>query len=42
MGVELVNTMFMQNFIKIFHMVLEIGPVFLFQNLDLDKASTVG
>ena len=30
----------MHNFIKIFHTVLEIGPVSLFQNSDLCKAST--
>ena len=30
----------MQNFIKIFRTAQEIGPVSLFQNLDLNKAST--
>ena len=30
----------MRNFIKIFHKLQEIGPVALFQNLDLGKAST--
>ena len=34
-------SMCMQNFITIFHSVQEIGPISLFQNLGLDKASTV-
>ena len=33
-------SMCMQNFIKIFHSVQEIGPFSLFQNLELGKAST--
>ena len=33
-------SMFMQQFIKIFHSVQEIGPFSLFQNLALGKAST--
>ena len=32
--------MFTQKFIKIFHLVQEIEPFSLFQNLTLDKAST--
>ena len=33
-------SMYMQNFITIFHSVQEIGPFSLFQNLELGKAST--
>ena len=33
-------SMCMQNFIKIFHSVQEIGPFSLFQNLEFGKAST--
>ena len=36
-GLDLSVSMCMQTFIKIFHTVQEIGPVSLFQNLDLDK-----
>ena len=34
------TVMGMQNFIKIYQKVQEIGPVALFQNLNLDKTST--
>ena len=34
-------SMCMPNFIKIFHTAQEIGPVSLFQNVDLRKVSTV-
>ena len=39
-GYILSISMCMQNFITIFFTVLEIGPFSLFQNLELDKAST--
>ena len=39
-GYILSISMCMQNFITIFHSVLEIGPLSLFQNLELGKAST--
>ena len=40
MGYILSISMCMQNFITIFHSVQEIGPLSLFQNLELGKAST--
>ena len=40
MGYILSISMCMQNFITIFHSVQEIGPLSLFQNLGLGKAST--
>ena len=40
MGYILSISMCMQNFITIFHSVLEIAPLSLFQNLELGKAST--
>ena len=40
MGYILSISMYMQNFITIFHSVQEIGPFSLFQNLELGKAST--
>ena len=40
MGYILSIPMCMQNFIKIFHSVQEIGPFSLFQNLELGKTST--
>ena len=40
MGHILSISMCMQNFITIFHSVLEIAPLSLFQNLELGKAST--
>ena len=40
MGHIMSTSMFMQNFITIFHSVQEIGPFSLFQNLALGKAST--
>ena len=40
LGEKLSMSMCLQNFIKLFHMVQEIGPVLLFQNSDLGKAST--
>ena len=40
MGYIMPISMCMQNFTTIFHSVKEIGPLSLFQNLELDKAST--
>ena len=40
MGYSMSISMRMQNFIIIFHSVQELGPFFLFQNLELGKAST--
>ena len=40
MGYILSISMCMQTFISIFHLVQEIGPFSLFQNLELGKAST--
>ena len=40
MGDILSISVCMQNFITIFHSVQEIAPLSLFQNLELDKAST--
>ena len=40
MGYIMSISVCMQNFITIFHSVQEIGPVSLFQNLELGKAST--
>ena len=40
LGFILSISMCMQNFITIFHSVQEIAPLSLFQNLELDKAST--
>ena len=40
MGYILLISMCMQNFIKLFHSVQEIGPLSLFQNLEHGKAST--
>ena len=40
MGYILSISICMQNFITIFHSVQEIGPLSLFQNLELGKAST--
>ena len=40
MGYILSISMCMKNFITIFHSVQEIAPLSLFQNLELDKAST--
>ena len=40
MGYILSISMCRQNFITIFHSVQEIAPLSLFQNLELDKAST--
>ena len=40
MGYIMSISICMQNFITIFHSVQEIGPFSLFQNLELDKAST--
>ena len=40
MGYILSISMYMQNFMTIFHSVQEIAPLSLFQNLELGKAST--